>query len=383
MGVILRNSAPPSTLDAWFAGVLDTQSDGIIVVDEQARILVFNKACERLFGYAADQILGRNVSLLIVDGQDIRIFKTQLVETTPGGDRPLMVAGQELAMQHRDGTIVPVELAMGVALTPDGRQHVCVMRDLRPRKAIEQKLSKLQAELVRLGRNSARDEMESAVAHEINQPLTALTLYLQAMQHNDGQPAGTDLALHAIIDKAVAEAERACAIVRRMRRFAENRTPECKLVDVRLLIDDAIDLTLAGHRHAAHMIREDDPDLPRVWVDPVQFQQIVVNLIRNALEAVAGREYREIRVTTRLGDAAVELWVEDNGPGIPLEAVDDLFHVFSTMKGKGLGLGLAISRTIAVSHGGNLRFDPGRRGAKFVLSLPLTKLPMADITVGS
>ncbi|MDO8534535.1 MAG: ATP-binding protein, partial [Xanthobacteraceae bacterium] len=258
---------------------------------------------------------------------------------------------------------------------PGGRQFICVLRDLRPRQESEKRLAELRADLVRWGRLSAIDEMGLAIAHELNQPLTALLLYLQSMKRIEEQSSMADnAALYAMIDKAAAEAERASAIIHRIRKFVEKRMPERLLVDLPPLIDDAIELTLVAHRHKIRLLRSDDPDLPQVAVDPVQFQQIVVNLVRNAIEAVANREDAEIRVSTRHNEGVVELAVEDNGPGIPTEAANALFYAFSTIKGGGLGLGLVISQTIAQNHGGDLRFDPGGngRGAKFILVLPLT-----------
>jgi two-component system sensor kinase FixL len=198
-------------------------------------------------------------------------------------------------------------------------------------------------------------------------------LYLQSMRRSEEPNRADSVDLHGMIEKALAEAERACAIVRRMRKFAERRPPERKLLDLRPLIDDAIELTMAGNRHRTRLVRNDDPRLPPVPVDPVLFQQIVVNLVRNALEAVSERKGAEIRVTTRRAPGAVELSVEDDGPGIAPEAVANLFHAFSTFKDSGLGLGLAISRTIAQNHGGDIRVDPGGngRGATFLLTLPM------------
>ena len=363
-----------SIMEARLASVLDTESDGIIVLDEQAHILVFNKACERLFGFSAQEMIGRDIALLLAGEEDVRTHNSRIESAISIGDWRIIGADREVKARHRDGTIIPVELAIGVALTLEGRQFIAVLRDLRSRKESEHRLSELQAELARISRISAIAEMGSAIAHEINQPLTALMLYLQSMKRTDEPSNKTEaFTQHAMIDKAYTEAERACAIIRRMRKFAEKREAEHKLVDLRPLIGDAIELSMAGHRHHTRLTRVDDPDLPLMSVDPVQFQQVVVNLVRNALEAVSGREDAEIRVMTRRHSEVLELSVEDNGPGIPPEVIDELFDAFSTFKNSGLGLGLAISRTIAQNHGGDLKFNPGSGGrwTKFVLTLPL------------
>jgi two-component system sensor kinase FixL len=365
----------PSIMEARLASLLDTEPDGIIVIDEQAHILVFNKACERLFGYSAKEVAGRAITLLMVEEEDKHGRDPLIGNAMRADDWQIIGVGREVKSRHRDGTIIPIELAIGVALTPDGRQFICVLRDLRQRQESDQRLAELRADLIRLGRLSAIDEMGLAIAHELNQPLTALLLYLQSMKRIEEQSSMADnAALYAMIGKAAAEAERASAIIHRIRKFVEKRMPERRLVDLPPLIDDAIELTLVAHRHKIRLLRSDDLDLPQVAVDPVQFQQIVVNLVRNAIEAVANREDAEIRVSTRHNKGVVELAVEDNGPGIPTEAANALFYAFSTIKGGGLGLGLVISQTIAQNHGGDLRFDPGGngRGAKFILVLPLT-----------
>ncbi|MEJ1156942.1 two-component system sensor histidine kinase NtrB [Prosthecomicrobium sp. N25] len=363
----------PTVSEARLLSVLDTAADGIIVIDGRARILVFNKACENLFGYEARDVLGRNIKILMppefADHHDG--YLNHYMST---GEKRIIGIGREVRGQHRDGTVFPVELSVGEAETPEGRQFIGVIRDLRARKAVEQRLNQLQAQLVNLARVNAMDEMGAAIAHELNQPLTAVMLYLQAVQrkHRDGTlpPA----ALGDILGKALREAERAGSIIQRMRQFVEKREPERQKVDLELLIDEALELTLLGTDVAGVALqRERAPDLPTVEVDPVQVQQIVCNLVRNALEAIKARDPRWVRVATRNLDGTVRVEVQDSGPGIPKDVAQNLFRAFSTSKRTGLGLGLAISRTIAQNHGGDLVVDPGGdgRGATFILTLPL------------
>jgi two-component system sensor kinase FixL len=158
-----------------------------------------------------------------------------------------------------------------------------------------------------------------------------------------------------------------------MRQFVEKRDPVRRLLPLNPLIDDAIDLTLLGSRPGTRIARDLADDLPSVMVDPVQIQQVVVNLARNAIEAVKDYSAADIRVATMRTDDKVVLSIQDNGPGIDPIAVPDLFKAFSSSKGTGMGLGLAISRTIAQNHGGDLVVEPGGdgRGACFKLQLPI------------
>ena len=365
----------PTVSDARLASVLDTAVDGIIVIDDRARILVFNKACERLFGHKAADMIGQNVKAIIPADYAAAHdhFVADYIRT---GVKKIIGIGREVEGKHRDGTVFPIELSVGEASTPEGRQFIGIIRDLRPRREAEQRLNQLQADLVRMARVSAMDEMGAALAHELNQPLTALMLYLQAVERaNAKQAPGTPLpdAAFGILEKAVHEAERAGGIVQRMRHFIEKRDPVRRLVDVNPLVDDAVELTLLGSRPGTRIARELDADLPQVLVDPIQIQQILVNLLRNAIEATKQQPAPDVRVTTRSAGNAVLVSVDDNGPGIAPEQAEHLFKAFSSSKGAGLGLGLAISKTIAQTHGGDLLVDPGGagRGARFTLRLPL------------
>ncbi len=367
---------PDATVsEARLSSVLDTAVDGIIVIDDQARILVFNKACERLFGYAAADVIGRSMNMLLPD-EFARAHHSDLATYISTGVKHVIGVTREALARHRDGSVFPVEISVGEAVTSDGRQFIGILRDLRPRREMEQRLAHLQSDLVQLARVSAMDEMGAAVAHELNQPLTALMLYLQAVMRTSEKligPGAVQPQLLSILEKAVHEAERAGNIVQRMRQFVERHEPERRLVDLRPLLEDAIELVQIGTWPRPHIARDFADDLPPVLVDPVQIQQILVNLLRNALDAVRDHTTPEVRVAARGGAGEVEVSVTDNGAGIPADRLPTLFKAFSTTKAGGLSLGLAISRTIAQTHGGDLTVDPGGdgRGACLTLHLPL------------
>jgi len=362
--------------ESQLSSVLDTAADGIIIIDQQANMLVFNIACERLFGYTAAEALGKNVKLIMPE-EFAREHDLHVADYLRTGRRKIIGIGREVKARHRDGTVFPVYLSVGEAKTPEGRQFIGIIHDLRKRIENEERLSQLQASMLHMARVSTMDEMGAALAHELNQPLTALMLYLQAVERACArEDAGIKLPdnVVSILRKAVHEAERAGNIIQRMRQFVEKRDPLRQPIDLNPLVEDALELTQHGTRPGSTRIeREFGADLPKVFVDPVQIQQIVVNLVRNALEAVKDRLEPEIRITTCRTRKGVAIQVEDNGPGIRAEAIPDLFKAFSSSKSQGLGLGLAISKTIAQSHGGTLAVDPGGngRGARFTLNLPL------------
>ena len=354
--------------------MLDAAVDGIIVIDDQARILVFNKTCERLFGYAAAEMLGRNVKA-IMPPEYASEHDRYVADYFRSGVKRIIGIGREVMGQHCDGTTFPIEISVGEARTSEGRRFIATLRDVRARD-VELRLNRLHADLVHMARVSAMDEMGAALAHELNQPLTAVMLYLQAIKRaNDGDRDGAALpeTARAIFEKALREAERAGHIIQRMRHFVEKREPRRRWLDLNTLVDDAVELTLLASPPGTRITRALACDLPQVAVDPVQIQQVLVNLLRNAVEAVRTRAEPEVKVATRRSADAVDLTVVDNGPGIAADALPSLFRPFSSSKGEGLGLGLAISRTIAQTHGGDLTVEPGGdgRGARFTLHLPL------------
>jgi two-component system sensor kinase FixL len=362
----------PSVSDARLACVLDTAVDGVVVIDEQATILMFNKACERMFGYDASEVVGRNVSILMPQEHAAR-HDTYLAAYRRILRRTAMGVRRQVRARRKDGSVFPVELSVGEAETPEGRQFTGVLRDVSSRTEGERRLNELQTDLIRLARVSALDEMGLALAHELNQPLTAIMLYLQAASREMEQEK-PDSRASMILDRARKEAERASAIIQRMRQLGEKRAPDRKPCDLNTIVEDAVELTQIGHDRSVRIVRDYEQDLPFVEVDQVQIQQVVVNLMRNAFEALRGSSKAgEIVVSTRLDGRGVLFSVMDNGPGIPPDRLTDLFQAFKTGKRSGMGLGLAISRTIIQSHGGEFLVDPGGgwQGARFVVRLPL------------
>lgn len=362
---------------ARFESLLHTAADGIIVIDELGLVLAFNKSCEQLFGYSAAEAIGQNVKLIMppsyADAHDGYMDNYRRT-----GERKIIGIGREVAGRHKDGTVFPVELSVGEALTAEGRQFIGVIRDLRPRKAVELRVSQLQAQIMHMTRLSAMDEMGAAMAHELNQPLTALMLYMQAVIRQcrnppGGAPPASEKVL-GVLQKALSEAERAAGIIQRMRQMVEKREPERTRVDLHDLVDEVIDLSDFVAQGSTVTIRRSYRDKHvTVDVDPIQIQQIIVNLLRNAVEVAKDSAGRWVEVD--IGDDGVQatVAVSDSGPGLAPETALTLFRTFTTTKKSGMGLGLAISRSIAQNHGGDLSAHPGGngRGATFTLSLPI------------
>lgn len=372
-GVTDQDDENAAVTEARLASVFDTAADGMVIINDRGQVLAFNKACERLFGYEASDLLGRNVSRIMpknhAEAHDH--YVQNYLET---GEKKIIGIGREVQARHKDGTVFPIELSVGEAATPCGRQFIGILRDLRSRRQMEDRLAKTQAQLLHMTRISALDEMGAAIAHELNQPLTAVLLYLQSVSRKTRTDGSLDPLVRDVIEKAVREAERAGEIIQRMRQLVEKKAPERQTVEVEDLVGTCLEMAELGVGNTeAFLEAEIEPDLPQLKADPVQIRQILINLLRNAREAVADRQDRKVVLSVCRNADWLEFRVTDNGPGVPRELVEGLFRAFTGAKHKGVGLGLAISRSIAQNHGGDLKLEDGPQGsgACFVLTLPL------------
>jgi len=279
--------------------------------------------------------------------------------------------------RKRDGGVFPMELAVGEVVRDDGsRLFTGFIRDLTARQEIERRLQDLQEELIHIARVSAVGTMASTLAHELNQPLTAVASYAMAAQAllEADRPDAQAEARQALAD-GVAEAVRAGQIVRRLRDFVSRGDTEREKVNLTKLIEEAAALALAGASLRGIRVETNlDPAVSLVLVDRVQIQQVLLNLIRNAVEAMEGCERRELVLSTSArSDEEVELAVADSGTGLSDEIADRLFEAFNSTKEHGLGVGLSICRTIVEAHGGRLWAEPGPQGGT-VFRFTLTRM---------
>lgn len=362
--------------EAHLRSILDTVPDAMIVIGEDGVIQSFNSAAERLFGFSAVEVIGQNVSILMPEPDRSRhhSYIARYLET---GERRIIGLGRVVTGQRRDGSTFPMHLSIGEMRAGDRRHFTAFIRDLTERQETQAKLQELQSELVQVCRLSALGEMASSLAHELNQPLTAINNYLKGcqrlLQSNDGRHAAT---VQDALDKAAAQALRAGEIIRRMRNFVARRETDKTSQRVSRLIEEASALALVGAREGGVMVRlQIDHAIDCVLVDGVQIQQVLVNLFRNALEAMQGSQRRELDVTAApLFDAMVEIKVSDTGEGIAPEILPTLFQPFVTTKTTGMGVGLSISKAIIEAHGGRLWMEanPGG-GTVFRFTIPAAK----------
>jgi two-component system, LuxR family, sensor kinase FixL len=358
--------------EAHVKSILETIPDAMIVIDEHGAVQSFSVAAERLFGYSSAEVVGKNVKMLMPsphrenhDGYIARYLRT--------GERKIIGVGRIVVAERKDHSTFPIELSVGEVRTRNQRFFTGFIRDLTERQQTEARLQELQAELVHVSRLTAMGEMASALAHELNQPLSAIANYMRGsrrlLEEDPDERAGV---LRTAMEKAAEQALRAGQIIRRLRDFVARGESERRVEDVRKLVEEASALALVGAKDRGVRVRfAFDPKSEFVLADKVQIQQVLLNLIRNAIESMEETERRELVISTAASGGMVEIGVADTGAGIAAEIREQLFQPFVTTKRQGMGVGLSISRTIAEAHGGSIapRPNPGG-GTIFSFTLP-------------
>lgn len=359
--------------EAHLRSILDTVPDAMVVIDEGAIIRSFSSAAERLFGYSADEMLGQNVRILMPNPyRDAHDSYMRRYLTT--GERRIIGIGRVVVGERKDGSTFPMELAVGEMRSNDQRFFTGFIRDLTERQQTEARLQEMQAELVHISRLTAMGEMASALAHELNQPLSAIANYMKGLRRIIDASADEPFAtMRTALDKAAEQALRAGDIIRRLRDFVARGESERRVESFSKLVEEASALALVGAKEHGIRVRfHFAPHADFVLADKVQIQQVLLNLMRNAIEAMEGLPRRELTVSSqRVDDDMLLVKVSDTGSGIAPEIAPQLFQPFMTTKRHGMGVGLSISRTIVEAHGGRIWTEetPGG-GATFLFTLP-------------
>lgn len=357
---------------ARLQSMVEAVPDAIITIDERGAITFFSGAAERMFQYTAAEVLGRNVKMLMPSPYrgEHDAYLGRYLET---GEKRIIGIGRVVAAQRKDGTTFPIELAVGQAML-DGR-HVFtgLIRDISEKQETTRRLHEVQADLLHVSRLSAMGELASALAHELNQPLTAINNYLlAARQLMKREPADLDRATD-IVGKSIDQAVRAGQIIRQLRQFVARREVEREKIDINAVVDEACALAFVGLKERGIQVKiERAEENQLVSIDKIQIQQVLINLIRNAVDAMEKAPRRSLTIRTVTQPDEMEIQVIDTGAGIPPEMADKIFQPFTSTKSAGMGVGLSISRNIVEAHKGRLWHDPNPEGGTiFHLLLPV------------
>lgn len=348
------------------AAIVDSADDAIIGKDLAGIVTSWNRAAEAMFGYAPGDIIGRPIRLIIpadrIGEERVILDKIRRGET---------IRHFETERQHRDGRRLSVSLTISPIRDDAGRIVGIskIARDLTARRARERRLAEVQAELVHVSRLSELGHMVSALAHEISQPLTAMANYRSATRQL--LAAGDIEKARTMIERISEQAERARLIIGRLRALVRKDETHRDIESLGTCIEEARALALIGLSEGLKVDIHVADDAAEAMIDRIQIQQVLLNLMRNAVEAMAGSPRRALCVTTARVGEMVEIRVADTGPGLPELVRERLFRPFVTTKPDGLGVGLSVCQSIVEAHGGEISaMDAPGGGTIFRLTLP-------------
>lgn len=339
--------------EAQLRAIVETVPLGMVMIDIAGSIQQFSPSAERIFGWRAEQVLGRNVAMLMPPEQAL-FHDTYLSRYLDGGTARVVGQTRELTAQRADGTPFPIELNVGETWAAGERRFIGFIRDISDKAAASARLEELRKEYAHSARLTAMGEIAAGLAHELNQPLAAGSNYLSVAEILISTDSDSSIQM---IRDAREQLLRAGAIIRRLRDFLAKGDSEVEAHPVKVIIEEAVALALVGHDRAKVTVEYDlAPDATTMLADRVQIQQVLVNVLRNAAEAMADMPVeRKIRIVTSVTiDDMIGFTLTDNGPGFPAFVLDRLHTPFnSTKREGGMGVGLSICRRIIEAHGGS------------------------------
>ncbi|WP_240919831.1 PAS domain S-box protein [Paraglaciecola sp. 20A4] len=365
--------------NAQLKALLNAAVDAIIIIDHLGCIELFNAAAQKMFGYPSSEVVGNNIRMLMPEPyrREHDKYLSNYMETK---NAKIIGTGREVKACKKNGEIFPIELSVGEVLESSHKQFVGIIRDISEQVKARSDAIANRERLAHVTRLSTMGEMAAGIAHEINQPLSAISSYAQACKNmlerssNVPDTIAQQQKLSITLEKISSQARRAGEVIRRLRGFVKKRTAEREYVDLNVLIKDSIELAKVDTRlldHGISLSLTASP-APLLLIDEIQIQQVLFNLIRNAIDAMEDQPTDQVNISSKWIDAQyIEVSVTDTGYGVSKENLVHLFHPFFTTKETGMGMGLPICQSIIQSHGGELRHRAGiDKGSVFSFTLP-------------
>jgi two-component system, LuxR family, sensor kinase FixL len=360
--------------------IVEFSNDAIISSTLDGIVTSWNKAAERIFGYTAEEMIGQSMLRLAASGQD-----DDMIDILNRIKRGQGVEHHETLRRHKNGTFLHISMSASPIYDSHGRLIGAsrISRDITATKNAEAsldeaqtRLRELHAELLHVSRLSAMGQMAAMLAHELNQPLTAIGNYLEAA--GALLDRGGDLPLATVrnaMERAGEQTIRAGQIIERLRGFVSRGGGEKRIEPISPVVKEAAELALIGTKQRGVSVRvKEEAGNVTVIADKIQIQQVLLNLLRNAAEAVADQERQDVVLLTEARDDTVQISVIDNGPGLPEEVQAKLFQPFVSTKETGMGVGLSVCRTIIAAHDGRVWAEPNPEGGTiFRFTLPTAR----------
>ncbi|MDR0182113.1 sensor histidine kinase [Lysobacter arvi] len=356
-----------------FRALLEAAPSALLLVDESGRICLLNAETERMFGYAREELLGRDLERLLPESmRAVHVRHRHRYHLAPA--KRVMGDGLELRGLRQDGSEFPIEVGLNPVRFGDQTLTLAAVTDVSERRRKDAELSLRRDEVAHLSRVTMLGELSGSLAHELNQPLAAILSNAQAAQRMLVRNPEDLSEIGEILSDIVDNDRRAGDVIRRLRTLLRKGSQDLARLDLNETVRECLRLLRSDLRNRDVVVVLDlAPGLPPIEGDQVQLQQVLLNLIFNACDAMSGQEGRHLTVRSQRHRDHVRLTVADDGPGIAAGMHERIFEPFQTSKPNGLGLGLAICRTIVESHRGRLWAEngPGGLGAQLQIELPV------------
>lgn len=360
--------------ERFLRSVINASPNAVITINESGRILIFSRAAQTMFGYSEEEVLSKNVNVLMPE-PDHSLHDAYMRRYTETGKATVIGQARPVSARRKNGEVFPAVLHI-TEFNEDERIFVGFIEDVTRQKSTERRLEDTQLQLQHAGRIGAMGEIATSIAHELNQPLTAAASLAGAASLTLKKSSfdGKDDAL-ALIDDTVSEIRRASGVIRQMRDFLRNRETERAAHPVNRIVEESCLIALIGAETEGVMVTSAlAEDAGTAMVDRIQMQQVIVNLIRNAVDAMQETRNKHLTIATEKTGEFVEIRIADTGSGISDEMKKRLFEPFATTKEDGMGIGLSISKSIVDAHKGEIyALDNTPTGTVFVVRLPLAK----------